>query len=109
MNSSKKHKLLLGVVSGATILTMGLSTLSANAAGSGACASRDKVIEALSDVYSEQPVSLGLTDAGAVIEVMASVEGSFTIVITHPNGLTCPIAAGKAWHTVAEKVKGEGA
>lgn len=72
------------------------------------CASRDKVVEALSEVYQESPVSLGLTEEGAVIEVMASHEGSFTIVITHPNGLTCPVAAGTAWQSIAAKMKGEG-
>lgn len=81
----------------------------AQAQGATTCATRDKVVEALKNVYSENPVSLGLTDAGAVIEVMASSEGSFTIVITHPNGLTCPIAAGKAWQSISEKMKGKGA
>lgn len=72
------------------------------------CASRDKVVEALHEVYAENPVSLGVTEEGAVIEVMASNEGSFTIVVTHPNGLTCPVASGSAWQSVAEQFKGDG-
>ncbi|MEG3619292.1 hypothetical protein V5T82_12565 [Magnetovibrio sp. PR-2] len=70
------------------------------AEGPATCASRDKVVTALSEVYEENPVSIGLTDEGSVIEVMASNDGSFTIVVTHPNGITCPLAAGKAWQAL---------
>ena len=75
--------------------------------GATTCATRDKVVTALAEVYEENPVSIGLTDEGSVIEVMASNNGSFTIVVTHPNGLTCPLAAGKAWQAL-EVVKGDG-
>lgn len=111
MKPSKENKAAIHTVVGAAVLGLGLLAVPnfAEAQGATTCASRDKVVEALKDVYSEKPVSLGLTDAGAVIEVMASLEGSFTIVITHPNGLTCPIAAGKAWQSIAAKMKGEGA
>lgn len=97
------------VRAGAVLCAATLFAIPVYAAGSNTCATRDKVIEALNEVYAEQPVSVGLTDAGSMIEVIASTQGTFTIVITHPNGLTCPIAAGKAWHSVAEKLKGEGA
>ena len=76
-------------------------------AGANTCASRDKVVAALSEVYEENPVSIGLTDEGSVIEVMASNNGSFTIVVTHPNGITCPLAAGKAWQAL-HVAKGDG-
>ena len=99
-----------GAVIGAAFATLAVAAMAtpALAEGSATCANRDKVVSALSEVYAENPVSIGLTEEGAVIEVMASSEGSFTIVVTHPNGLTCPIAAGKAWQTVAAKVTGDG-
>ncbi|MBL4615618.1 MAG: hypothetical protein JKY27_12185 [Magnetovibrio sp.] len=111
MRPTKESKSAIHIILGAAVLSMGLMALPAVASAQGptTCASRDKVVEALKDVYAEKPVSLGLTDAGAVIEVMASQEGSFTIVITHPNGLTCPIAAGKAWQSITAKLNGEGA
>jgi hypothetical protein len=102
----------IGVVrAGVIALSIGMITfagIASAADGPNTCASRDKVVRALSDVYAENPVSLGLTEEGAVIEVMASSEGSFTIVITHPNGLTCPIAAGTAWQSITAKIMGDG-
>lgn len=103
----KNAKMALGF--GAVVMAVLMAApVAAASVGSGMCASRDKVIDALGEVYAEAPVSAGLTEEGSVIEVMASAEGSFTIVITHPNGLTCPIAAGTAWQSVIAKIKGEG-
>ena len=61
------------------------------------CAERRAVVENLEQTYSEAPVSMGLASNGAVIEVLASPSGSFTIILTQPNGLTCVMAAGEYW------------
>ncbi|MCH7833031.1 MAG: hypothetical protein IIC55_09200 [Proteobacteria bacterium] len=47
--------------------------------------------------YAEAPVSMGVTMGGGVIEVYASAEGTWTLVITQPNGMSCLIAAGQDW------------
>ncbi len=44
---------------------------------------------------------MGLTDKGAVLEVFASQNGSWTFLITMPNGLTCVVASGQSWETLA--------
>ena len=38
---------------------------------------------------------------GAVLEVFASKKGSWTFLITMPNGLTCVVASGQSWETLA--------
>ena len=71
------------------------------------CGPRGEVVANLEKGYAEHPVSMGLASNGAVIEVFASEAGTFTIVMTKPNGLSCLVAAGNNWEElVAPKRKG---
>lgn len=62
------------------------------------CAPRDTVISRLQSEYSEQLTMGGLqaTDAAeSVMEIWASQNtGTFTVLITSPDGLSCIVAAG---------------
>lgn len=40
------------------------------------------------------------------IEVYASPDGTWTIVTTRPDGMSCLMAAGQAWETLPLIVKG---
>ena len=63
-----------------------------------ACAERAKVIERLAEKYGETRQSMGLHQNNGVLEVYASSEtGTWTILVTMPNGLSCLIAAGQSW------------
>ena len=53
-----------------------------------ACEARDKITSALKKDYAELPVSAGLDNAGRMIEVFASNEGSRTILLTMPSCFT---------------------
>jgi len=61
------------------------------------CAARTAVLERLSSTYHEEPVSLGVTATGSLLEVLASPEGSWTIIITVPGGPTCLVSSGEGW------------
>ena len=61
------------------------------------CGPRPKLLGYLSDKFSEQPVMLGLTSDGNVLEVATSANGSWTIVVTLPTGIACAVAAGEKW------------
>ncbi len=71
------------------------------------CGERAKFIEMLGMKYLEQPVSMGLTSTGAVIEVLTSPKGSWSILLTDPTGSTCMVAAGDTWEAVPRPVAGE--
>jgi len=75
-------------------------------AQSAPCDARAKVLSTLEGKYSETPTSLGLASNGAMIEVLTSEKGSWTILTTMPNGLSCLIAAGKYWENLPKKVAG---
>ena len=66
-----------------------------------ACTERKAAIRHLEGKFSEAPVAMGLTNTGAVLEVLTSAAGgSWTILVTMPDGTACLIAAGEAWQTI---------
>ena len=67
------------------------------------CAPREMVVDRLANKYGETRQSIGLGANNAVVEVFASdASGSWTIVVTSPNGLTCLVASGQAFESLAE-------
>jgi len=73
------------------------------------CAPRDAVVDRLASGYGETRQSMGLGANNAVIEVFASDEtGSWTITVTTPNGLTCLVASGQSFETLAEALPAKG-
>ena len=62
------------------------------------CAARDTVIERLQSKFSEQLAAGGLQATRPIqtmVEVWASPEtGTFTVLLTNPNGTSCIVAAG---------------
>lgn len=67
------------------------------------CAPRDVVLDRLAEGYGETRQSIGLGGNNSLIEVFASDDsGSWTITMTMPDGVTCIIASGQAFETLAE-------
>ncbi|TVQ34274.1 MAG: hypothetical protein EA356_10820 [Geminicoccaceae bacterium] len=60
------------------------------------CHDHQALVQALADRYREVPVSIGLQNDGQLIEVFASGDtGTWTILLTRPDGVSCILAAGK--------------
>ena len=65
------------------------------------CAKRDDAIKTLSEKYNEKIVSRGLAKGGkSMVEVFASDSGSWTVIVTNTEGLSCIVASGESWHDV---------
>ena len=64
------------------------------------CNERAVILERLKVAFAEMPRAIGLTADGAVLEVLASPTGSWTVLITYPSLTTCVMAAGEAWETL---------
>ena len=43
---------------------------------------------------------MGLAANGSVLEVLASKDGTWTILITSPNGTSCVVAVGDSWEAL---------
>ncbi len=68
-----------------------------------ACGDHPEVVKNLGQKYSEKPVSMGLGNNGSMIEIFASKKGTFTIVVTRPDGKSCLVAAGESWESIIKK------
>ncbi len=66
------------------------------------CAERAEFLEMHANGSDEIPVAMGLTADGLMVEVLASGDGSWTIVVTLPTGQTCGVLAGEAWSETPE-------
>jgi hypothetical protein len=52
----------------------------------------------LAQSYAEEPVSAGLGQDGNLVSVFASATtGTWTMVMTRPEGTSCVVAVGEAW------------
>jgi len=91
---------------------LGVMVLAASqvaAQGNRNCAPREIVLERLAEKYGETRQSLGLGANNAVVEVFASADtGSWTITVTTTNGLTCLVASGQSFETIAEALPAKG-
>jgi hypothetical protein len=92
-------------------LTFGMAALAPPAFASN-CAQRATVIERLETKYSEKLTVGGLQKnrtAQSVMEIWASDEtGTFTVLLTNPNGISCIVAAGTDFFKAAPKEEPKG-
>jgi hypothetical protein len=85
------------VISSTLILIAGSFAHPPAALAQPVCGSHQSITENLEKSYSEAPVSMGITSGGGIIEAFSSPKGTWTLVITQPNGMSCLIAAGQDW------------
>ncbi|QFU07853.1 hypothetical protein PARPLA_02141 [Rhodobacteraceae bacterium THAF1] len=82
-------------------IALALATLPVKAEGA-RCAPRDVVLAHLAKKYGESRRSIGLAGNGFVVETFASEGGSWTVVMTRPDGISCLVASGEHFETVDE-------
>ena len=70
------------------------------------CGERSKFLAHLGKNYKEVPAAMGVTASGRVLEVLTSSDGTWTIIMTHPNGVTCLVSAGQAWENIERVAMG---
>jgi hypothetical protein len=61
------------------------------------CAGQQDMAAALLKAYGETRVSAGLASTGYLIQIFAGNSGSFTIIATGANGISCIAADGQGW------------
>lgn len=71
------------------------------------CGKRTDMVRQLGDKYGESRRSLGLAAGRGVVELYASeATGSWTILLTSPQGTACLMAAGEAFQIEPVKAVG---
>ena len=60
----------------------------------GACSERANIVSRLQQAYKETQVVIGSIDASRIMEIFASVNGSWTVMVTYANGSSCIVTTG---------------
>ena len=62
------------------------------------CAPRKQVVNHLAAKFGEEPVAIGVSDSGRLVEILADrAGGTFTVILTTPQGLSCVVLTGESW------------
>ena len=61
------------------------------------CDERSVIVETLAGEFNEHSVGNGVANNGAVVELFVSPSGTWTIIISAPDELTCLAASGDRW------------
>ncbi len=64
------------------------------------CGDRNEIVSRLESGYQESNTGIGLSATGGLIELYTSEKGTWTLMLTQPNGVSCLIAAGDNWENV---------
>lgn len=73
------------------------------------CGERSRFLDQLGQHYGERLSAVGLVSNGTLLEVMTSETGSWTILITQPNGVSCVVATGESWEPLPKVALGPAA
>lgn len=71
------------------------------------CGIHNVVADKLKSTFDEEPSGRGLANNGGVLEIYTSPEGTWTITLTRPDGLSCLMSTGTIWEAFDRKVAEE--
>lgn len=63
------------------------------------CGKRDEIVSRLENGYQEFNSAMGMSTNGGLVELFTSKNGTWTLMLTQPDGISCLIAAGENWES----------
>ena len=67
------------------------------------CAKHDALATILDSKFGEQQTGAGLAGKEAMVELYVSKNGTFTLVSTNTQGVSCIVGAGENWEKMEPK------
>ena len=64
------------------------------------CLRHDGVDSKLQDEFGEKVLGRGISKDGTLLEVFLAPAGTFTVIKTTPDGLSCVVDFGEGWQTL---------
>lgn len=71
------------------------------------CANRDKLVTVLKEKYDEVVVAVGVRSPTSIVEIFAAPSGSFSVVSSRVDGVSCIISSGQNFQFV-DSIEDEG-
>ena len=88
----------MGVI--AVSFLLGATLDSRSAFAQQVCGPHTAIVKNLAKIHSEIPQAIGISSEGALLEVLVSSTGTWTILVTDPNRMTCLVATGQDWESL---------
>lgn len=79
------------------LLVSSFGAATANAGDVPPCGPRAQLVQAMKQMFDERPSATGLISANELFELFVSPAGTWTILVTNPQGISCIAAAGDNW------------
>ena len=102
--TQRRHKLLarvVGPLAFTVLVLLGSAALSGPArAAAPACGDREEIVKTLEQRHEELPSASGVSADGAILEVLVSPDGAWTILVTYPKQPSCILAVGEGWQVL---------
>lgn len=73
--------------------------LNANMLAMNMCGERERIVGELEQHFQESATAVGMVDDNAVVEVFVSQTGTWTIIATGTDGMSCVLSAGEGWES----------
>jgi hypothetical protein len=70
------------------------------------CATRETLVAALAQDFQERTDWAGLSNTGTLVELYLSKRGTWTLIVSTANGLSCIVAAGDYWERTTRPATG---
>lgn len=86
---------------GTTVCIAAASWWGGAALAAAPCGERSVILERLAERFDETPILIALNSRGALVEIVKSERGSWTLLMTLPGGSTCIVMVGEAMETLA--------
>jgi len=87
----------------ASLAVITYSAAAQTASGRPQCNDRKQVLDLLAQKYKEAPIASGITNNGGLVEVLTDAKGgTWTIIVTTPQGVSCLVAAGEGWRKMEQ-------
>lgn len=64
------------------------------------CGPRADFIQGLGIQFGEMPTARAMVATGQTLEVLTSSSGSWTMILTDPDGRACIVGVGEAWTAI---------
>ena len=100
-------KSLLIPIAASAALMLGSTASAQSLLNDATCGDRSDVTKKLERKFGELQRGTGVVSSNQILELWQSNNGTWTILMTRPDGVTCIMAAGDFWRKTPEGTSGE--
>ena len=82
------------------LIALGISLVTSSVEAQSRCAQRSDLVTRLDQHFDEKLAGAGIAFDGAMLEIWASTDGSWTIMVTRSDGRSCIVSHGNNWQRI---------